>query len=285
MIEIDFKESKKTNKLYNTIKDLILSKKENQSFYYSHKQHHLYEESEFPGISRNYYNEKGTVEFENTHGKIIKLTIYRWHPHKHNGWSGLNGNPCLEAKIFIKDGDEAQLLWELKVGSGTLYYKAEVTSLDIPFEELEEKIEILPEIVIEEQKEENIQIQEVKPQETRNLFEEIVNLYNKYKSKEQKKEELLLSQQKKIEEATKSIISSYSIKIKQKDSEIKESKQELNKFDKLFEKYSTFDIDMLGNTFQQLITLVEGEEFVYKKLTHNFKKRVHGVMDSWDDSK
>lgn len=126
MIEIEYKEKEKVDNLYKKVKNIILNKKDNQSFDYNHKQHHLYEESEYPGVSKNYYNESGSVEFENINGKIIRLEIYRWHPHKHNGCSGLNENPCLTAVIYIIENKEKQVLWELNVKSGTLYYKAEV---------------------------------------------------------------------------------------------------------------------------------------------------------------
>ena len=45
MIEIKYEENEKVDNLYNEIKNIILSKKDNQSFKYNFKQHHLYEES------------------------------------------------------------------------------------------------------------------------------------------------------------------------------------------------------------------------------------------------
>ena len=123
----------------------------------------------------------------------------------------------------------------------------------------------------------------IEPQETRILFDEIANLYNKYKSVEQVKEELLLKRKKEIEEATEKIIKSYSQKLTQNNEDITSTKKELNDFEKLFAKYSTFNIDLVGKALQQLISIVESEEYLYKQVTHKFKKRVHGVMDSWDE--
>lgn len=289
MIEIEYKEKEKVDNLYNEVKNIILTKKDNQSFDYNHKQHHLYEESEYPGISKNYYNESGSVEFENINGKIIRLEIYRWHPHKHNGCSGLNGNPCLTATIYTIENGEKQVLWELNVKSGTLYYKAEVSSLEIPNDILQEK-HIPYNSNIQENKvtamtEDEIEAESkiIEPQETRILFDEIANLYNKYKSVEQVKEELLLKRKKEIEEATEKIIKSYSQKLTQNNEDITSTKKELNDFEKLFAKYSTFNIDLVGKALQQLISIVESEEYLYKQVTHKFKKRVHGVMDSWDE--
>ena len=289
MIEIEYKEKEKVDSLYNEVKNIILTKKDNQSFDYKHKQHHLYEESEYPGISKNYYNESGSVEFENINGKIIGLEIYRWHPHKHNGCSGLNGNPCLTAVIYTIENEEKQVLWELNVKSGTLYYKAEVSSLEIPNDILQEK-HIPYNSNIQENKvtamtEDEIEAESkiIEPQETRILFDEIANLYNKYKSVEQVKEELLLKRKKEIEEATEKIIKSYSQKLTQNNEDITSTKKELNDFEKLFVKYSTFNIDLVGKALQQLISIVESEEYLYKQVTQKLKKRVHGVMDSWDE--
>ena len=139
MIEIKYEEKNEVDNLYNKVKEIILSKKDNKSFEYNHKQHYLYAESKCPGISKNYYNERGAVEFENINGKIIRLEIYRYHPHMHNGCNGLNGNPCLSAIIYEIEGEEKQVLWELDVESGTLYYKAMVSSLEIPYNILQEK--------------------------------------------------------------------------------------------------------------------------------------------------
>lgn len=286
MIEIEYKEKEKVDNLYSQVKNIILSKNDNQSFDYKYKQHHLYEESEYPGISKNYYNESGSVEFKNINDKIIRLEIYRWHPHKHNGCSGLNGNPCLTAVIYTIENEEKQILWELNVKSGTLYYKAEVSSLEIPNDILQEK-HIASNSNIHENEvtadEIKLQNQTIELQETRILFDEITNLYNKYKSAEQIKEEFLLKRKKEIEETTEKIIKSYSQKLTQNNEDIISAKKELNDFDKLFAKYSTFNMNLVGMSIQRLISIVESEEYLYEQVTHKFKKRVYGVMDSWDE--
>lgn len=284
MIEIvRYEEHEKVANLYNEVKNIILSKKDNKNFYYNHKQHHLYEESECPGISKDYYNESGSVEFENVNGKMIRLEIRRWHPHKHNGCSGLGGTPCLTAVIYTMENEKKHVLWELNAKPGTLYYKAEVSSLEIPYDILKEKQNINENAVMG-MKEDEIegQSQIIEPQETRILFDEIMNLYNKYKSAEKNREELLLERKKEIDEATEKIIESYSIKLTQNDDDITSIKKELNNFDKFFAKYSTFDMDLVGKAIQQLISVVESEEYLYELVIHEFKKREYGVMDSWD---
>lgn len=286
---IEIKNERKVNNLYNEVKNIILNKKDNPSFKYNHKQHRLYEESKYPGISKNYYNESGTVEFENINGKIIKLEIHRWHPRQHNGYSGLNGNPCLTAKIYTIENEENRVLWKLNVDSRTLYYKAEVSSLEIPYDILQEK-HISTDSSIQENKVTTMVEDEIKTiskiiesQGSRTLFNEIANLYNKYKTVEQIKDELLLEREKEIEEATEKITKSYSQKLTQNNEDITSAKKELNDLEKWFAKYSTFNIDLVGNALQQLITIVESEEYLYKQVTHKIKKRVHGIMDDCEE--
>lgn len=280
MIEIPYQDSKIVNDLYKVIRDLIVSKQDNKTYEYKRKQHHLYEEDKVPGISRNYFNEYGSVEFENSEGNIIRLEISRWHPHKHNGCSGLNGNPCLNAYIYLVVGEEKTSLWELKVGSGTLYYKAEVSSLEIPFDILKEKE--IP-IIVEEEPVVEEEESPKEPEEKRILFEEISNLHKKSNSIEQQKRDLLVQKKKAIEEAIKRINESYDSKLVECDNSISSTKDELIEFNKLLQKYSTFNIDQLGKAISKLISLIESEEYVYKKVSHQFQKRVHGVMDSWDE--
>ena len=75
MIEIKYEEKEMVDNLYNKVKDILFEKKDNASFVYNHKQHHLYEESNYPGIRKNYFNENGSVEFENINGEMATVTV------------------------------------------------------------------------------------------------------------------------------------------------------------------------------------------------------------------
>lgn len=284
MIEIKYEEKETADKLYNEIKNIILSKKDNETYDYNHKQHHLYEEREYPGISKNYYNERGSVEFENINGQTIKLQIIRSHPHKHNGWSGLNGIPCISATIYVKKNKEEIILWELRVKSGTLYYKAEVSNIEIPYSILQEKKQN-SNVIVDTINEPEIEKEEtnVEPQETRILFDEIEYLYDRYKSTNDYKKELLSQREKDIENARMKILNAYSQNLELNEKNITTLKKELNDFNKLVEKYSTFDLELIGNILQQLISVTESEEYLYKQVSQTYKKSVHGVMDSWDE--
>ena len=279
MIKIEEKE--KVNNLYNEVKNIILTKN-NESFEYNHKQHHLNEESKYPGISKDFYNENGVVEFENIYGNTIRLEISRWHPHQHNGFSGLNITPCLNAVIYKIENGNKLVLWKLSVESGTLTYKANVSSLEIPNDILQEK-QIFSDPNVKDNEKLEEEIQKIDPKETKILFDEIKKLNDKYKAAEQGKEELLLKRRKKIEEITNKIINSYSTKLSQNSDEIDSIKYELNDYEKSLTKYSTFSINLVGKTIQQLISIVENEEYLYKQVTHKFKKRIHGFIDSWDE--
>jgi hypothetical protein len=123
MIEIN---KEQADAFYIEIKNMILAGKDKQGYNYEKKQHYLYEQDASPELRANFYNESGSLEIKNLSGEIIIVEINRWHPHKHNGWSGLNGNPCLSAIVYIKEGDEKRKIWELKVESRTLYYKSRV---------------------------------------------------------------------------------------------------------------------------------------------------------------
>lgn len=279
MIEIQHEES---GKFYNIIKNIVLSKKDKKSFMYKFHQHHLYEESEKLGISKHFYNEWGEVKFTNINGQIIKLEFDRWYPHQHNGYSGLNCNPCQNAKISIIQNNEEKVLWELKVVSGTLYFKAEVSSLEIPYDFLwEQQLQRLPfnapKMLV--MKAEN------KIPETRILFDEIVNLHDKYKASQQTYENLLCKRNKEIQLAAAKIVLSYESEITKCNEDITAAGKELNDFDKLFEKYSTFDIDLIGKAIQQIISVVENEEYVYEKVTHKYKRIERGAIGDicWED--
>lgn len=139
MIEIKYEEREKVDKLYEEIKELIMSNEDNETFNYNKHQHVLYEESKYPGISKKFYNETGSVEFKNTNGIDVFIEIRRFHPHQHNGCSGLNGMPCKTAKISIDNNGVKEIIWQLEITSGTMYYKAKVTSLEIPYDILKQE--------------------------------------------------------------------------------------------------------------------------------------------------
>ena len=284
MIEVDYKDKKVIDSLYGKIRQFILSNKGMPKYSYSKHQHHLYEESEHPGISEGYFNETGSFEFENNNGKTIILEIHRWHPHKHNGWSRLNGNPCLNAQIYVLNSNEKELLWELKVGSGTLHWKAEVTSLEIPNDILIPKTEEKEEDKIIEKINDDKTVQT--PQEyidDRDLFEELKKSYEYYCDANKKRDDVILDRDDAIEKAKEKVIAEYSKKVSDCDDVVKKTKSDLNDYNELVSKYSTFNQNMIGIVITELVKIIEGKEFLYKNVVDIFQKVVHGPMDSWDE--
>lgn len=273
MIRIDSKNV--ADSFYDEIKNLILSKDEKQ---YEKHQHHLYEEKTYPGISKDYYNENGSLEFKNIKGEIIRLEINRFHRHSHNGFSGLCGNPCLSAKIYRLDVDQKQLLWELNVEAGTLVYHAEATSLEIPRDSLEEEKLIEPNI-----EETTLFRAEVAKIKKENIFAEIARAYNNSEKLTDSKDKLETERDNKIKKVTKVINKEYATKFNQINKEIATLKKETEKFNKLLKKYSMFNIDIIGKILEKLMSIVEGEEYNYRQVIHKFNIRRHGVMDSWDE--
>lgn len=285
MIEVDYKDKKVIDSLYGKIRHFILSNKGMPKYSYSKHQHHLYEESEHPGISEDYFNETGSFEFENNNGKTIIVEIHRWHPHQHNGWSGLNGNPCLNAQIYVLSSNEKELLWELKVGSGTLHWKSEVTSLEIPIDFLIPKIEEKKEDKVIETIVDDKKIQTTQEIiDDRNLFDELAKTHKQYCDANKKRENIISERQDEIEKSTERIIAEYSKKIEDCDNSINEKLLELKSYKELIFKYSTFDQDMIGVVIVELAKIIEGKEFLYKSAVDIFQKVVHGPIDSWDEN-
>lgn len=261
MIEIKYNEKVLVDNLYNKVKDILLTKKDNDSFNYEHKQHHLYEESDYPGISKNYFNENGNVEFENINGEIIRIEISRWHPHCHNGYSGLNAEPCLNAKIYSNE----QLIWELEVSSGTLSYRAKVSNLELP-------INIIREIEYNLEQVSNARIDNNKSTddtenstETPILFEEFKRIQSENSSIENSSEALLSQRDLEIEKLreTERIIKKLEEKIKQNNDKNYSIKKQQKILEETILKYSTFDLKLLGKCLKQLVSTFEGESFLY----------------------
>lgn len=268
MIGID---RKKGNELYNEIKEVILAKENEANYRYVKNQHHMYEPELSTEARANFFNENGSVEFENSNGDLVTICINRWHAHQHRGWSGLNCTPCLSAKISIRKPDEENIIWELNVISRTLYYKAETTDLDIPFDILKEKAVEVP---IEPAVEDNVElfhhsnVQEIVPKEARNIFETLNELQTRYSNCEQMNQDILSERKAIIKKEKDRIKSKYAKKIKKNKIMLEEAKDDLNRFDDLINKYSTFNIETIGKLIQNLVTLVEGEFFCYQEATN-----------------
>ena len=270
----------KANQLYTQVKQIILEKSKNLSYKYESSQY-LDKLDIEEAIKKQYLREEGEVSFENINGDLVTVKISNWYYYRRWSRYGIDEEPSFKAEIYIGN----QLVWNLTSYYRGKYYENEVSSLDIPLSILQEK-----QIPLQESNEEQI-IDETKEtekdniasQETRFLFDEIESLFDKYKTVEQQKQALLLQREKDIEKARKKIINTYSEKIYSNEKNITSIKKDLNSFEGLLIKYSTFNLDLIGNILQQLISITESEEYLYKQVSHSFKKRVHGVMDSWDE--
>lgn len=53
--------------------------------------------------------------------------------------------------------------------------------------------------------------------------------------------------------------------------------------EELLIKYSTFDLEILGKCLEHLVSIFEGENFLYTEAIYNSKITKHGVTDSWEE--
>ena len=271
-------------KVYEKFKEILLGFHDNPTYQYKKHQHHLYEESEHPGISKGFYNEDGEVEFINSTGDTIVLEIYRFHNHQHNGWSGLCAAPCMNVDIYKKVGDEKEKIWSLKIVCGTLHYEGVMSSSDIPYDLFEVKVDSAKEedslipVVVEEKDEEPVQ-EKIDYQAIR------TSAQNEYSSALSEKEKIISDMNSEIEAAVKRIKDSYSSRVSECESKALSSKKVIDDFDDKVISYSTFDANSIGAALQYLVSMIECSDYVYREVPYKYSKRVHGPIDSWDEER
>ena len=277
MLTLGIQDKKKVEDLYEKIRSFILSNKGKPKYSYDKHQHHLQEESFHPGISENVYNEEGSFEFENTDGKTIYVRIHRSHPHQHNSWSGLSLTPCLLAQIYAVNSDEKELLWSLNVSTGTLRWSAELTSLEIPKEVLN----------LESSTSLNDIQNEIHLEDDKSLVDELTEAYKRYCLATTKKETTLTEKDKKIKEAIKKVIeevtqeitSNYKDIIDKCDSEINATKTEVEQYDSLITKYSTFDKDLIGEAIAYVLSVLNCKDYKYNKVESTYPITCYDPFD------
>lgn len=278
MVKID---REKSDELYEELMEIFKKYKDNPTFSYEKHQHHLYEESEHPGISKYYYNEVGSVEFTNMNGDIIVFEISRFHNHQHNGCSGLCSAPCRDIVISKKVGEEKEILWSMKIVCGTLYYSGEVTSFNIPYDLLKEYIENKQDELVtsssDNLRESNTEVERV------DLDGELTKVMSEYDFYLKQRKQLIEEMEKKIEVAVNSIREDYSSRIDECSKNIDLRNDRVERLKNIINNYSVFDTKMLGCAISELISTIECSDFFYNNVTCKCIKRVHGVMDSWDE--
>lgn len=115
------------------------------------------------------------------------------------------------------------------------------------------------------------------------MFGTLESLRKKYLANVQDEKDLYLKRDAEIEKAIEMVTQKFDKRIKQTHQDADVSRKELNDFDKLIFKYSTFDTKLLCETLQQLVSIVECEEYSYQEATHVTKRRMHGPIDHWDE--
>lgn len=265
--------------LYEEVRKIVLKYQNDENCYYKKEQHHLYENVGWE-VEKKFYNENGKVQFMNMDGNLVEVEIYRWHNHQHNGYSGLCGAPCLEATIYLTK-EERQKVWELKICCGTLHYDGSVSALELPMDILRKKEESLEETL--EEKDTTVLVGKEALKERESLFTLVSKQQEKIRFFLEKKEAILKNRDRELEEAKKKIISSYSIELSETEKETNLLRQELDEFSSLLHQYSTFDSVVISDIISQLISIYEEEKYSSTTLQYPSKRRVHGVMDSWEE--
>lgn len=122
-----------------------------------------------------------------------------------------------------------------------------------------------------------------KDKKSKDMFGTLESLRKKYLANVQDEKDLYLKRDAEIEKAIEMVTQKFDKRIKQTHQDADVSRKELNDFDKLIFKYSTFDTKLLCETLQQLVSIVECEEYSYQEATHVTKRRMHGPIDHWDE--
>ena len=117
----------------------------------------------------------------------------------------------------------------------------------------------------------------------RSIIDELTEAYKRYYGATQKQEEISKEKESKIKEAIEEITAQYKEEINNSTLEVKNTKTKLDEYDSLVTKYSTFNVDLIGNAIAKLITTISGKKFLYKTVVDKYQKRVHGPIDSWDE--
>lgn len=126
----------------------------------------------------------------------------------------------------------------------------------------------------------------VKKHEQTNLFEDLSTIRNQYLLCQKEKNSTYEKMQKELEETERKIKDSYQEKIdsvKKQEVQLK-NKLELSK--KLLEGYSTFNTEMIGNVVAKLVSLLEGEVYIFQQVTHKtFGDTINNLGVSYKETK
>lgn len=118
---------------YNEIKNSILKKESNDTFFYTINHYQLSDEN--TKLNEQFYEEQGSVIFRNKYGQTVKLEIKRYHKTCFGGPNFLYPVPTLEASISTLHEPSKKFfpIWELKSGTNILHYSAKVTTPKFPY--------------------------------------------------------------------------------------------------------------------------------------------------------
>lgn len=258
------------SKIYEEVKEFLLTKQDNDSYVYEKEAHHLLESNISEETRSRYYNEHGSVEIQ-TNDVKIKIFIKREHAHKHNGYSGLNGMPNLWVYIY---NEQEEILWQLKVESWTLHYQVLATDEDGYKKYLQE------EVIEKDAESVAVDVVESSTQENVNYFNELGKALISSREREQKITDIINERDRLISEYTSKIKQEYEKRIK----EMAVYDDTIANYKKMIKDSSTFDINLIGSILASIVSLFEGKEYALKMIEYKYNKRQHGIIEDFYDS-
>ncbi len=106
------------------------------------------------------------------------------------------------------------------------------------------------------------------------FFEDLSSAYDNYLTNLEVEKKLHQKMNEEIMEAERKIKLSYQEKIEIYEKNCTVLKQELDDYSKMLENYSTFDSQLIGNIISKIVSIVEWEEYSFKKATYETYERV-----------
>lgn len=98
-----------------------------------------------------------------------------------------------------------------------------------------------------------------------------------YNNSMEENEQILVARKREIEKAIASITEKYLPKLEEIEKRITENKQEIDNCHALMLKYSTFNAELIGHVIEELIKIIEGEDFKFQIAEHKISHLQYNI--------
>ena len=110
------------------------------------------------------------------------------------------------------------------------------------------------------------------------IVEELTEAYKHYYSATQKKDEITKEKESKIREAIEEIAAQYKKEINNSTLEVKNTKTKLDEYDSLVTKYSTFNVDLIGEAIARIISALTNKKYIYDLVENVHEESIPDLM-------